>query len=101
MKSLEDYKREGKNLFHKLHLSTYPVAIKYIDDTNKITENAMRPSAFGKKLALCQAFTMVRRHGSTVAMTAEDNFCVPATAVHRWADIVSILYRCNFYLIYC
>ena len=86
MKSLEDYKQEGHKLFHKLHLSTYPVAIKYSDNADQIPENAMRPSAFGKKLALCQAFTMGRRHGSTIAMTAEDNFCVPATAVHRWTN---------------
>ena len=87
MKSLEEYKREGQNLFHKLHLSTYPVAIKYIDDIDQIPENAMRPSVFGKKFALCQAFTMARRYRSTVAMTSEDNFCTPATAVHRWKDI--------------
>ena len=87
MKSLEDYQKEGHNLYHKLHLSTYPVAIKYIHDVDQIPDKVMRPSALGKKLALCQAFTMARRHGSTVAMTSEDNFCVPATAVHRWVDI--------------
>ena len=47
----------------------------------------MQPSVFGKKMSLCQAFTMARRHGATICMTSQDNFCAPATAVHRWSDI--------------
>ncbi len=87
MDSLETYQNFGKDLYHKLHLSTYPVAIKYIENTDEIPETALWPSAMGKKMALCQAFTMARRMGTTVAMTAKDNFCVPATALHQWGNI--------------
>jgi uncharacterized protein (DUF169 family) len=56
-----------KNLFQKLQLSSYPVAIKYITTLDEIPDNTMRPSMFGKKMALCQAFTMALQHGTTIA----------------------------------
>jgi len=87
MKTIEEYRTQGQDIYHKLHLSTYPIAIKYIKGIDEIPENAMRPSTLGKKMALCQAFTQIRRWGSTVAMTSEDNLCTPATAMHRWEDI--------------
>ncbi|MBW1989349.1 MAG: DUF169 domain-containing protein [Deltaproteobacteria bacterium] len=87
MESIEDFRKAGRDLFERLHLSTWPVAIRYIADESEIPGNALRPSAFGKKMALCQAFTQARRWGSVVAMTAVDNFCVPSTAMHQWADL--------------
>lgn len=87
MKTIEDYKTSGKELYHQLHLSTYPVAIKYIKNTAEIPPNAVRPSVVGQKLALCQAFSQSRHWGLTVAITAEDNFCTPATAIHRWMAV--------------
>jgi uncharacterized protein (DUF169 family) len=87
MASLDEYTSNGDKLFHKLHLSSYPIAIKYIENLDQVPEKAMQPSVFGKKMSLCQAFTMARRHGSMICMTSKDNFCTPATAVHRWSDI--------------
>ncbi len=87
MKSIEEYRRAGEDLYHKLHLSTYPVAIKYIKNIDEIPEGTLRPASKGKKLSLCQAFTLSRRHGMSVAMTSDDNFCTPATAGHLWEDI--------------
>jgi uncharacterized protein (DUF169 family) len=87
LKTLEEYKGHGLDLYHKLHLSTYPIAIKYIESADEIPEGAMRPSALGEKMALCQAFTLSRRWGTLVAMTSDDNFCTPATAIHKWEDI--------------
>lgn len=87
MSSIEDYRKSGEELFHALHLSTFPVAITYIKDKGEIPAGALRPSLMGKKMSLCQAFSQSRFWGTTVAMTMEDNFCVPATAFHGWADI--------------
>jgi uncharacterized protein (DUF169 family) len=87
VKPLDEYRSRGQDLYHELHLSTYPIAIKYIENVDEIPEGAMRPSASGVKMALCQAFTQARRWGSLVAMTSDDNFCTPATAMHRWEDI--------------
>jgi len=87
MKQIQEYKKAGEDLYHRLHLSTYPIAIKYIKSAEEIPEGVMRPSTFGKKMALCQAFTYARRWGTSVAMTSEDNFCTPSTGFHRWEDI--------------
>ena len=84
---LEQFKKAGEELYHKLHLPTFPVSITYIKQTDEIPEQAMRPSAMGQKWSLCQAFTYARRHGWHVAMTADDNFCVPSSAFHKWVDV--------------
>lgn len=86
MKNLEDYKEAGKELYHRLHLSTYPVSIKYITNVSEI-QGAIRPSDQGQQWSLCQAITYARRWGWNVAMTSEDNFCVPSSASHRWVDL--------------
>jgi uncharacterized protein (DUF169 family) len=87
MKSTEDYRTNGEQLFHALHLSTYPVTVKYIKSEHEIPAAAFRPSTRGQKMSLCQAFGQSRRFGLTVAMTAEDNFCVPASVIHRWVNL--------------
>ncbi len=86
-KTLKDYQKAGQELYDRLHLSTYPVAIHYIQTEKDIPEGVMRPSVFGKKMALCQAFTQSRRWGISVAMTADDNFCTPSSGFHQWANI--------------
>jgi uncharacterized protein (DUF169 family) len=87
MKTLEDYKKAGKDLYDRLHLSTYPIAIKYIKDMDEVPEGVMHPSNFGQKLSLCQAFTQSRRWGTSIVMMSEDNFCTPATAFHGWEKV--------------
>ena len=87
MKNLDEFRNAGEDIRGKLHLATYPVAITYIKEEGKIPKGAFRPSKAGKKLSLCQAITLSRRWGLHVAMTADDNFCTPATAFHGWVDI--------------
>lgn len=87
MKSIEAFRSYGEDLFHELHLSTYPIAIKYVKRTDEIPEDAMRPSAHDMKMSLCQAFAQARRLGMMVAMTADDNFCTPSSVLHRWVDL--------------
>jgi len=84
---LEAFREAGKELSQRLHLPTSPVAVTYIKSEDDIPEKALRPSAQGQKWALCQAFTYARRWGWHVAMTADDNFCVPASATHHWVDV--------------
>lgn len=85
--NLEDWRKLGEELYHRLHLPTYPVAIKYIKDESEIPAEAVRPGQGNQKWSLCQAFTYSRRWGWTTAMTADDNFCTPASAMHKWVDI--------------
>jgi uncharacterized protein (DUF169 family) len=88
--SKADYRRAGEEIYHKLHLATYPIAIKYIKDINEIPRSAIRPSTMGRKkrqMSICQAFTVSRRMGVNVAITSEDNFCVPSSIMHGWERI--------------
>jgi len=85
--NLTDLRQLGKELYEKLHLPTYPVAITYIKGEDEIPAKAMRPSAMGQKMSICQTFTYARNWGAQVAITAEDNFCVPSSAGHKWIDV--------------
>jgi uncharacterized protein (DUF169 family) len=89
MSNLNDFQKAGQTLYDRLHLSSMPVAIKYIKDVSEISadQKIMRPSALGEEWSLCQGFTYARRWGWNVAMTGDDNFCVPSTASHGWEDI--------------
>ena len=87
MPELEGYRKAGADLYEKLHLSTFPVAIKYIKGESEIPSRAMRPSKSGQKWSLCQAVTYARRWGWTSAMTADDHFCTPSSASHRWVNV--------------
>ncbi len=86
---LTDYRRMGRELYEKLHLPSYPVAITYIKHEDEIPAEATRPSAMGQKMSICQAFTYSRSWGAHVAVTAEDNFCVPGSAGHKWVDVTA------------
>ncbi|TXT58189.1 MAG: hypothetical protein BAJALOKI2v1_420011 [Promethearchaeota archaeon] len=85
--TLEDYRNAGNELYDKLRLLTYPVAIKFIKDYNEIPKKAQQPSKLNQQLSLCQSFTMARRWGAFVAMTFEDNACVTSSLVHQWKKV--------------
>jgi len=87
MNILEEVRSAGQDLYDTLHLASYPIAIKYIRDKKEIPEGTFIPSSMGKKMSLCQAFFQSRKMGISLAMTADDNFCTPATAFHQWVDI--------------
>jgi uncharacterized protein (DUF169 family) len=84
---IENYRKEGQELYNKLRMLTFPLAIKYIKDKSEIPDEIgiIRPSKIEQKMSLCQAFTMARRWGRTVVMTFEDNHCITSSFVHGWA----------------
>jgi uncharacterized protein (DUF169 family) len=87
MRTLEEFNNAGQEIYSKLHLASHPLGITYIKDEGQIPEWAHRPSKAGKKLSFCQAYTLARRWGMPVAMTADDNFCTPATGFYGWGGI--------------
>ena len=87
MKTIDDYRKAGQELYDKLHLSTYPIAIKYIKGVAEIPQGTRRPSDKGQKWSLCQAFTYARRWGWSVAMTSDDNFCTPSSVSQGWEEV--------------
>jgi uncharacterized protein (DUF169 family) len=83
----EDYQDVGQEIYDKLHLATYPVAIKYYKDKSEIPRNVIKPYAIGKKMSICQTFTMARKFNQSYAISAKDNFCTPASVGHGWVPI--------------
>ena len=70
-----------------LRLKTFPVAVRFVKDRAGIPEDARRPSAsMGKRIAVCQAITMARNYGWTIALAREDVICVPAAIVFGFSD---------------
>ena len=76
MLSLSDLNGFGEEIERRLLLRTSPIAIKLLETEKDIPEGALRPKGdLGFHLGLCQAFTMSRREGKTVAMLKEDHWC--------------------------
>ena len=72
----EKYRQYGNELVELLKLRTMPVAVKMLEK-RETPENALLPKRdLGKHLTLCQAFSLVRREGRSVAMFKEDHWCV-------------------------
>lgn len=83
------YKAVGQEVYQKLHLSTYPIAIKYLKEGGKAIKGLTRPSFSKKKMSICQAFTMSRTFGISYMITAEDNFCTPSSLSHGWIKLTT------------
>jgi uncharacterized protein (DUF169 family) len=74
--TINDYNRYGEELEHALKLKTYPIAVKMLEKESDIPEGAIRPRKDkGYHIAQCQAFSMTRRQGMTIAMLKEDHWC--------------------------
>lgn len=66
----------GSDLLNMLVLRTYPIAIKMLKDESQIPQGAVRPKRDLKThYSACQAFGIVRRRGTTLAMFLEDHWC--------------------------
>ncbi len=76
MLSIEEYRSYGKEIYDILRLDSYPVAVKMIKSEDEIPAEAVRPKRDrNQHLAQCQAFSLSRRDGETVAMLKEDHWC--------------------------
>ena len=66
----------GEELERRLRLQTYPLALKLLKREADIPEGAQRPLRdFGYHMDLCQAFSLSRKEGETVAELKEDMWC--------------------------
>ncbi len=73
---VEQMNAYGKDLLNMLVLRTYPIAIKMLKDESEIPQGAVRPKRDLKEhYSACQAFGIVRRRGTTLAMFLEDHWC--------------------------
>ena len=66
----------GSDLLNMLVLRTYPIAVKMLKDESEIPRGAVRPKKDLKThYAACQAFGIVRRRETTLAMFIDDHWC--------------------------
>ena len=73
---IKDYQGCGKELEALLKLRTFPVAVKWYEDTADVPDDAVYPlKDMGKHLSFCQAVSASRMKGWTVAMTIADHWC--------------------------
>ncbi len=76
MAGLCDLNQYGVEIETRMLLRTSPIAVKMLETDSDIPESAIRPRRDrGQHLAQCQAFSLSRRHGTTVAMLKDDNWC--------------------------
>jgi uncharacterized protein (DUF169 family) len=76
MTKLQEMNDYGEELERLMLFRTSPIAVKMLQSESDIPGGAIRPKKDrGYHLAQCQAFTMSRRQGVTVAMLKEDNWC--------------------------
>ncbi len=73
---IETMNKHGSDLLNMLVLRTYPIAIKMLKDESEIPQGAVRPKKdLGEHYSACQAFSIVRWRGTTLAMFIEDHWC--------------------------
>lgn len=76
MTPVETMNKYGSDLLNMLVLRTYPIAIKMLKDESEIPQGAVRPKKdLGEHYSACQAFGIVRRRGTALAMFIEDHWC--------------------------
>ena len=76
MATIEEYQGYGKEIEEILRLDSYPIAVKMLQKEEEIPAEAVRPKRDrNQHLAQCQAFSLSRRDGQTVAMLKEDHWC--------------------------
>jgi len=76
MTPVDTVNKYGSDLLNMMILRTYPIAIKMLKDETEIPQGAARPKKdLGEHYSACQAFGIVRRRGTSLAMFIEDHWC--------------------------
>jgi uncharacterized protein (DUF169 family) len=76
---VSDFNKYGEELEKLLILRTSPIAVKMLEKEEDIPQKAIQPKRDRKyHIAQCQAFSLSRREGTTVAMLKEDHWCPTA-----------------------
>jgi len=76
MPAIKECRSYGKEIEDILRLDSFTVAVKMIQKKDEIPAEAVRPKRdLDQHIAQCQAFSLTRREGKTVAMLKEDHWC--------------------------
>ncbi len=75
--TIQEFNTLGKDLEENLILRYSPIALKLIYSEDEIPEGTLRPCQDrGDRMAMCQAYAMVRRQRKAITMLKEDHWCV-------------------------
>ena len=81
------FKESAEFIYQNLRMKTFPVAVKFLKSPAAFPEKTRQPSSFlGKKIALCQAVSMVRLYGWSLGVAKEDLVCVPAALAFGFGE---------------
>ena len=87
MTELETLHKYGEELEKRVHLKTFPLAVKLIEKEEDIPEGAVRPLRdLGYHMPLCQAFATSRRDGTLMAELKEDMLCFEPVVGYGMAE---------------
>lgn len=82
---MEEWRSLGDTLEAHLRPVTFPVAVRFLQEDEAPPSESRTPlEDVGCPVALCQAFTMSRTRGWTVALGAEDSSCTVANYGMGW-----------------
>ncbi len=77
MTNFEYMHKQAEELQQLLRLQSFPLAVKLLKSVDEIPEGAQRPVRdMGHHLSFCQALSLPRRQGITIAETKEDMWCL-------------------------
>lgn len=87
MFSVSDINQMGKEIETWLRMRVHPIAFKLIKEENELPKDTVIPSRdIGKRLNLCQAFSLVQRSGVTIGMFLSDHWCFEPVIGLGFAD---------------
>jgi uncharacterized protein (DUF169 family) len=85
---MKEWHEMGKEIRRYLNPGSFPVAIKFLKDKRDIPEGTRIPMKDLKvKIAHCQAQSICRKYGWTIAMTKEDLGCAISGYTYGWEPI--------------
>jgi len=99
---MKEWQELGKELRRYINPETFPVAIKILKDKGEIPNGTRTPLKDLKvKMAHCQAQTIARKYGWTIAMTKEDLGCAISGHTYGWEpvnqeDALNFFIRMNY-----
>ncbi len=85
--TVQGWREVGETLERHLRPGTFPVAVRFMAPGEPLPEKARRPQeAVGSPVAACQALTLARRRGWTLALDAESSSCPLFNLAAGWQE---------------
>lgn len=76
MLTIPEVNSQGEQIERWLRMRVHPIALKFISQDEELPGDVVIPTRdIGKRINLCQGFSMVQREGLTIAMFLQDHWC--------------------------